>query len=66
MPGYFLFGGSDFIMIFQSNVTFTLDASKTGNNSFKHLLMGERMGHLTIDKRITDGNPVWHNGACGR
>lgn len=46
--GYFLFGGSDFILIFQHKVTFTLDAPKDNHsNSYRHLLMGERLGHLT-------------------
>jgi phosphatidylserine decarboxylase precursor len=48
MLGYFLFGGSDFIMIFQDKVTFTLDAPKSNASSYKHLLMGERLGHLKI------------------
>ena len=49
MLGYFLFGGSDFIMIFQNKVTLTLDVPKNGNsNSYEHLLMGERLGHLTV------------------
>ncbi|MBY0433544.1 MAG: phosphatidylserine decarboxylase [Cyclobacteriaceae bacterium] len=49
--GYFLFGGSDFIMIFQDKVRLTLDAPKESNsNYYKHLLMGERLGHLTINK----------------
>jgi len=48
MLGYFLFGGSDFIMLFQDKVRFTLDAPKqAGNNSYKHLLMGEQLGHLS-------------------
>lgn len=48
MLGYFLFGGSDFIMVFQENVTFTLNAPKQeGVDSYKHLLMGERLGFLT-------------------
>ena len=47
MLGYFLFGGSDFIILFQNKVQFTLDAPKAAdNNSYKHLLMGERLGHL--------------------
>jgi phosphatidylserine decarboxylase len=51
MLGYFLFGGSDFIVIFQDKVSFTLDAPKESNsNYYKHLLMGERLGHLTINK----------------
>ena len=46
--GYFLFGGSDFIMVFQDKVRFILDAPKQAdNNSYKHLLMGERLGKLT-------------------
>jgi len=49
MLGYFLFGGSDFIMIFQDKVTFTIDAPKKNNsNLYKHQLMGEKLGHLTI------------------
>ena len=45
--GYFLFGGSDFIMLFQSNVNFALDSPKSADqNSYKHILMGERLGHL--------------------
>jgi len=48
MLGYFLFGGSDFIMLFQDKVKFTLDAPRQAdNNSYKHILMGERLGHLT-------------------
>ena len=45
--GYFLFGGSDFIMVFQDKVQFTLDAPKQADNkSYKHILMGERLGKL--------------------
>lgn len=48
MLGYFLFGGSDFIMLFQEQVEFTLDAPlEEGTDSYKHLLMGERLGYLT-------------------
>lgn len=48
MLGYFLFGGSDFIMIFQDMVNFTLDAPKQeGSNTYQHILMGERLGYLT-------------------
>lgn len=49
MLGYFAFGGSDFIMIFQDKVDFSLDAPKQdGSDSFEHLLMGERLGFLNI------------------
>lgn len=45
MLGYFLFGGSDFIMVFQDKVKYTIDAPKEGMG-YKHLLQGERLGHL--------------------
>lgn len=48
MLGYFLFGGSDFIMLFQNKVKFILDAPKQADGiSYKHLLMGERLGYLS-------------------
>ncbi len=48
MLGHFAFGGSDFIMIFQEQVSFTLDAPKQENSdSYKHLLMGVRLGYLS-------------------
>lgn len=47
MLGHFAFGGSDFIMIFQGGVRFTLDAPmQEDGQSYKHLLMGERLGLL--------------------
>jgi phosphatidylserine decarboxylase len=49
MLGHFAFGGSDFIMIFQDKVEFILDAPKEeGGDSYKHLLVGERLGYLKI------------------
>lgn len=48
MLGHFAFGGSDFIMLFQDKVEFTLDAPTSDDGlSYQHLLMGERMGYLT-------------------
>ena len=47
MLGYFLFGGSDFIMIFQEKAQFILDApKKEKNDGYKHQLTGERLGSL--------------------
>jgi len=47
MLGYFLFGGSDFITIFQDKARFVLDAPKKENkDSYKHQLMGERLGYF--------------------
>ncbi|MEM9052137.1 MAG: phosphatidylserine decarboxylase [Bacteroidota bacterium] len=52
MLGYFLFGGSDFIMIFQRDANFVLDApQKEGNTSYEHQLMGERLGYF--DKKAS-------------
>jgi phosphatidylserine decarboxylase len=50
MLGYFLFGGSDFILVFQSNVNFKLTVRKESNGTYKHVLMGEEYGKLTIKK----------------
>ena len=50
MLGYFLFGGSDFVLLFQSKVDFKLIVPQEGNGSYKHVLMGEEYGKLTIKK----------------
>ena len=51
MLGHFAFGGSDFIMIFQNDVSFTLDAPmQEDGNSYKHMLMGEQLGILSKQK----------------
>lgn len=48
MLGYFAFGGSDFIMIFQEGVHFSLDAPmREDDGGYEHILMGERLGVLT-------------------
>ncbi|CAN5320778.1 hypothetical protein BH23BAC2_BH23BAC2_14280 [soil metagenome] len=48
MIGHFAFGGSDFIIIFQQQVHFTLDSpTEENSDSYKHILMGERLGYLT-------------------
>ena len=52
MLGHFAFGGSDFIMIFQDGVSFTLDAPMQENgNSYKHILMNKQLGILSKKKR---------------
>ena len=40
--GWFLFGGSDYVMLFQSGVNFTLKP-----DVFSHQLMGEELGRLS-------------------
>jgi phosphatidylserine decarboxylase len=50
MLGYFLFGGSDFVLIFQSKVDFKLTVPKERDGTYKHVLMGEEYGKLTLKK----------------
>ena len=48
MLGHFAFGGSDFVMIFQEQVHFQLEAPKEADGrTYKHMLMGERLGTLS-------------------
>jgi phosphatidylserine decarboxylase len=44
--GYFLFGGSDIVMIFQKDINFELTVPKDGD-SYEHVLMGEEYGRLS-------------------
>lgn len=47
MLGHFAFGGSDFVMLFQKGVDFTIvDLKEEGANG--HLLMGERFGTMKL------------------
>ena len=47
MLGYFAFGRSDFIMIFQDGVRFTLDTPMQEDcQSYEHIQIGERLGLL--------------------
>lgn len=48
MLGYFLFGGSDFIMIFQQQAGFELTAPhERESEDYAHLLMGEEYGRFS-------------------
>ena len=48
MLGHFAFGGSDFVMIFQEGVRFTLDAPMNNEGTgYNHMLMGEYLGYLS-------------------
>ena len=42
MLGYFLFGGSDFVLLFQKGYEYT-----PSTETFTHILMGEELGRLT-------------------
>lgn len=50
MLGYFLFGGSDFVILFQNKVSFSLTDPKQDLGSYKHLLMGEEYGRVSLRK----------------
>lgn len=49
MLGYFLFGGSDFVILFQNKVNFDLTAPKQ-DGLYQHLLMGEEYGRVSLRK----------------
>lgn len=51
MLGYFLFGGSDFVMLFQRKVDVKLAVPQESNRIYKHVLMGEHYGTLTIKSK---------------
>ena len=44
--GYFLFGGSDFVLVFQKQAGFHFTAPANEDGSWKHILMGEEIGLL--------------------
>ncbi len=46
MLGYFLFGGSDFVILFQSKVDFELTVPQDENKHYKRVLMGEEYGNI--------------------
>jgi phosphatidylserine decarboxylase precursor len=48
MLGYFLFGGSDFVILFQKDAGFKLSAAGNSTDGYQHLLMGEALGTLTV------------------
>lgn len=50
MLGYFLFGGSDYVILFQDKVKFTLTAPKDKDGHYNHLLMGEQYGKIARKK----------------
>jgi len=46
MLGHFLFGGSDFVMVFQSGYDFTMVSPRNDNQGYSHVLVGEQLGRL--------------------
>ena len=56
--GYFLFGGSDFIMIFQQKAGFVFQVPETDSHdgTFEHLLMGNKYGTM---KESTQALPAY-------
>jgi hypothetical protein len=46
LMGNFLFGGSDFVMVFQAGYELTLDLPRDSHQAYPHLLMGEKLGRL--------------------
>jgi len=50
MLGYFLFGGSDYVILFQDKVKFKLTVAQHKDGSYNHLLMGEEYGRVSMKK----------------
>lgn len=48
MLGYFLFGGSDFVILFQSEFDFKMTVKQDDNGNYKHVLTGEEYGKLNL------------------
>jgi phosphatidylserine decarboxylase len=46
MLGHFLFGGSDFVMLFQAGYDFTQVSPRNDGQGYSHVLVGERLGRL--------------------
>ena len=44
--GNFLFGASDFVMVFQKRANFVMTAPKNNNGTYKHILMGQKYGRV--------------------
>ena len=56
LMGHFRFGGSDFVLLFQHGHDLELDIRRSeAEQTFPHLLLGERLGHL---QRVTNGSLV--------
>ncbi len=45
--GYFLFGGSDFVLVFQKRAGFKLTAPKNDTQGWKHIFTGAKLGELS-------------------
>jgi phosphatidylserine decarboxylase len=50
MLGFFLFGGSDIVILLQKGVDFALTVPKDGKGDYQHVLMGQEYGKLKIKK----------------
>jgi len=53
--GYFLFGGSDFVMVFEEKADFKLPVKKGSKvkgygNGFEHTVLGEQYGTVKVAK----------------
>ena len=51
--GYFLFGGSDFVMVFEEKADFNLTVKKSGlvkgyGNGYEHVVFGQQYGTINI------------------
>jgi len=50
MLGNFLFGGSDFIMLFQEGAGFEITAPMANDSVYEHIHMGEEYGRMVAEQ----------------
>jgi len=50
MAGYFLFGGSGVVMVFQGKAGFRLTVPREGDGTYRHVLAGQEYGRLAVTK----------------
>lgn len=55
MLGYFLFGGSDIIMLFQKDAQFEMTAPMENKVDYENILMGEEYGKMKPQPKTNQG-----------
>ena len=57
--GNFLFGGSDFIMLFQKDAEFDITAPKADADVYDHILVGEEYGVMEGEQTASRAGGNW-------
>ena len=64
MLGYYLFGGSDIVMLFQEEAEVEITAPKEGGNTYEHILMGQEYARMKTGSEAST-NKYWWIGLAG-